>query len=388
MMRREASSRLFVIAGEPSGDQLGARFIDAIRNVQSETVEIGGVGGPKMAKLGVKSPIDIRPLSVLGLVDGLLAYPNVRKLVAATVAQVVLFKPDLVVLIDSWGFTLRVAHQIRKILPDTILVKYVGPQVFATRPGRAKVTAETYDHLLTIHSFDGKYFKSEGLDTTFVGNPAISAVQKVDDQAFQQKYNPAGQPVLSAFFGSRPGEIKFLMEPFLRAIEQIKSNHPDLVVVAPLSDNIAIMVRSLVAHEPRLQDIILLDEAEKSVVFTASTLALACSGTVTLELANAGVPMVIGYRLSPVSGYLMEKFVFKAQFANLINLAANQEIIPEFLSSKCTGPALAKALGLLLNDPKLRGHQQKAAQKTLIKMQSTKGNVSQVAAKKVLELMD
>ncbi len=387
MMRSDPPPRLFVIAGEPSGDQLGARLIEAIRDIQLEPIEIAGVGGPKMAKLDVKSPIDIRPLSVLGLVDGLRAYPNVRKLVAATVAQVVSFKPDLVVLIDSWGFTLRVARQIRKMLPDTILVKYVGPQVFATRPGRAKVTAQTYDHLLTIHSFESKYFEAEGLGTTFVGNPAISKYHPADDQAFQQKYNPDGRTVVSVFFGSRPSEIKFLMEPFLSAIGKIKANHPDVVVVAPLSDNIATMVRSMAAQDRRLQDIVLLDEVEKSVVFVASDLALACSGTVTLELTNAGVPMVIGYRLSPVSGYLMEKFVFKAPFANLINLAASQEIIPEFLSSRCTGPALAEALNLLLQDPKCRGQQQKLTQKILAKMRSTDGNVSQVAAKKVLGLL-
>ena len=166
--------KIMLVAAEASGDVLGAGLAQALKHRLGADVAFVGVGGPKMKAQGMDSPFDIAELSIFGLVDGLKAYGLVRRRVADTVALAVASRPDAIVLIDSWGFTIRVAKAIRAALPDVKLIKYVGPQVWASRPGRAKVLARTVDHLLALHSFDAPWFEREGLATTVVGRPSRS----------------------------------------------------------------------------------------------------------------------------------------------------------------------------------------------------------------------
>ena len=390
MTQRRAgfSHKIFIIAAESSGDQLGSYLIEALKQQSKGPLEINGVGGSKMAAMGVSSPIDVRPLAVIGPLDGLLAYQKVRRLVSQTVQQVIDADPEVVVLIDSWGFTIRVAKEIRKHLPSCKLVKYVAPQVFATRPGRAKTTAQVYDHLLTIHSFDSHFFEAEGLEATFVGNSALFASQAGNSRNISSEFNPKRKMVLSVFFGSRLAEIKQLYRPFLDAIDIVKSTFPDLLVVSPLADSVATEIRALAITDPRLQEIILLDETRKFDVFQASEIALACSGTITLELANAGVPTVVGYRIGGVLGYPLQKLLFKAPFASLINLAADEAVFAEYLTRDCTGSNLAQGLMELLQNQDLRKTKQKKLQSTVKKMRGTSHNPSVAAAVAVLEMIN
>ncbi len=389
MSRRDKDNlnRVFVVAAESSGDQLGAYLIDALREQSVEPLDIRGVGGGKMAAIGVSSPVDIRPLAVMGIVDGLLAYHKVKELVQQTVQEIVRAKPQIVILIDSWGFTIRVAKQIRKHLPECKLVKYVAPQVFATRPGRAKTTAMVYDHLLTIHSFDHSFFEEQGLDTTFVGNPALFSDNKHAHTKTEFPFNPDNKTVLSVFFGSRSAEIRQLHKHFLDALDLVREEFPDLLVVSPLSDSVATEVRALAMTDSRLQDIILLEEHQKRDVFKASRLALACSGTITLELANAKVPSVVGYRLGGILGYPLQKLLFKAPFASLINLAAEEAVLPEYLTRECTGENLAKSLLELLQDDELYQRTQEKLKRTIDKMRGGVTSPSAAAAEKILSLL-
>ena len=166
--------KLMLVAAEASGDMLGAGLMRELQRQSPVPLTFCGVGGKRMAELGIKSPFDISELSILGLIEGLKAYKRVKARVADTVAQALREKPDAVVLIDSWGFTLRVAHGIRAALPDVPLIKYVGPQVWATRPGRARTLAQSVDLLLALHPMDAPYFEKEGLKTVVVGNPALN----------------------------------------------------------------------------------------------------------------------------------------------------------------------------------------------------------------------
>ncbi len=380
--------KICVIAGEPSGDLLGAKLADALREHAGASIEIIGIAGPKMAKKGIVSPIDIRPLSVFGIFDGIKAYPKIKSLIKKTVSYLNQSKPDLVVFIDSWGFTARVARAYRAINSNCIFVKYVGPQIFASRAKRAKTCAQIFDHLLSIHCFDVPLFEQEGLATSFVGNPALFAIKDGSKKRFLKKYGSNNQKILSVLFGSRRGEVPYLLPPFLGAIDILKKHHPDLLVVSPVSDALSTYIRAYAADEPRLQDVILLPESEKADAFAASDLALACSGTVTSELAARNIPMVVGYRLGPISSYIMKNFVFQARFANLINITGDKEIIPEFLGANCTARALANALETLLTDAKTRETQQREIRETIRAMRGGTTDPSHRAAKKILELLD
>jgi lipid-A-disaccharide synthase len=215
---------VMLVAAEASGDNLGAGLARALRARLGEGVRFIGVGGGKMAAEGVESPFNIAELSILGLFEALAAYPRVRRRVADTAALAAADRPDVAVLIDSWGFTLRVAHTLRRLYPDLPLVKYVGPQVWATRPGRAKTLARSVDHLLSIHAFDAPWFEKEGLPVTFVGNPALAGDFSGADPARLRAAIGAGpdDPILLVLPGSRPAEIKLVID---RKSTRLNSSH-------------------------------------------------------------------------------------------------------------------------------------------------------------------
>ena len=184
--------KIMLVAAEASGDALGAGLARALRGRLGDDVTFVGVGGLRMAEEGVVSPFDITDLSVLGWLEGLKAYGVVRRRVADTAALAAAERPDAVILIDSWGFTIRVAKAIRAVLPDTPLIKYVGPQVWASRPGRAKTLAASVDHLLALYAFDAPWFEREGLQTTVVGSQALHVdMDGADPAAFRASRGPA-----------------------------------------------------------------------------------------------------------------------------------------------------------------------------------------------------
>ncbi len=211
-----APLRVFVVAAEASGDRLGADLIRALRRREPQLIA-AGIGGHLMRAEGVESPFDIAELSVLGLVEGLKAYPRVVRRVEETVRHALAFSPDVVVLIDSWGFTLRVAKALRKAGSRARLIKYIGPQVWASRPGRAKTLAETVDHLICIYDVETPYYAPYGLPCTVCGNPVANAPAKQGDGArfrVEQNLTP-DTPLLLILFGSRPSEIKRLGDVFV-----------------------------------------------------------------------------------------------------------------------------------------------------------------------------
>ncbi|MEE9347277.1 MAG: lipid-A-disaccharide synthase [Robiginitomaculum sp.] len=354
---------LYIIAAERSGDQLGAQLIAHIK-ARDGAIKLSGIGGGSMAEQGIKSPFDIAPLSILGLFEGLKSYPTIMKLVKHAVADVMEHQPDMVVLIDSWGFMMRVAERLKKAGYGGTIVKYVAPQVWAMREGRTKVLARSVDHLLTIHSFDAPYFEREGLPVTYIGNPIFDTDYKAGNgAALRARYNiDKDAPILAVMFGSRRSEIERLSGPFADAIEILKKDIPNLVCVSALADNVATQIRAKAGEDLRLQDIILLEERDKLAVFDMASAALACSGTLTTQLACAGVPTVIGYRLSAATWAVAGR-LYKPDYVAIVNIAAKTELMPERIQNQCTGEKLAAALTPYLNNSELR----EAASKKLIK---------------------
>ena len=353
--------KVMLVAAEASGDALGAGLAKALKSRLGADVAFVGVGGPRMAEQGVASPFDIAELSILGWIEGLRAYGKVKARVAETAALAAREKPDAVVLIDSWGFTIRVAKAIRAAQPNVPLIKYVGPQVWASRPGRAKTLAGAVDHLLALYGFDAPWFEREGLPTTVVGSSALHVdMSHADGPAFRARRGIGPEAsLLLVLPGSRPSEINRMTPVFEATIARLKSADPGLEVAVVAAGTVAQDVAARVAAWPfRVH---LVDEAEKYDAMRAANAALATSGTVSTELALAGAPTVIAYRIDGLS-YLLMKRLVTAKHITLFNIAADRRIAPEFIQDEATPDALAKAVGRLLADPVAAAEQ--AAQQT------------------------
>ncbi|RYF93246.1 MAG: lipid-A-disaccharide synthase [Caulobacteraceae bacterium] len=376
-----------LVAAEASGDSLGAGLALALKARLGDGVRFVGVGGQKMAEQGVRSPFDIAQLSILGIIEGVRALPMVKRRVAETAALAAREKPDIAVLIDSWGFTLRVAHALRRLFPGMPLIKYVGPQVWASRPGRAKTLARSVDHLLSIHGFDAPWFEREGLAVTTVGNPTLIRDFSSADPARLRAHIGAGpaDPILLVLPGSRPAEIKHVFPHFEDAIRRLKAERPGLQIVLPLASTVADLVRDRVAAWPFPVHMIE-DPTLKDYAFVAGTVALACSGTVTTELALAGCPMVVAYRLGPVS-YRLAMLVFKSPWVTMFNIAAQEMVAPELLQTDCNGPMLAAAVAERLDDETLRQGQIEAQFDAVARMGRPQVDPAELAADAVLKLL-
>ena len=379
---------VMLVAAEASGDALGAELARALRRRLGEGgVRFVGVGGARMAEEGIVSPFDIGELSVLGLLEGLMAYRRVVARADQTAELAVREQPDIAVLIDSWGFTLRVARRLKRRLPSLPIIKYVAPQVWASRPGRARTLARTVDHLLAIHSFDAPYFEPHGLATTFVGNATLARdFSSADPAGLRAQLGVAADaPLLLVLPGSRPAEIARMTPPFADAVARLRRDRPDLAVVVAAANSVAEAVRQSLATYPPGVHLIEGDNARYDAMRAATT-ALACSGTVTTELGLAGCPMVVAYRIGAVT-YTLLKPLIKTPYASLINIAAGAEIAPEFIQARCTGQVLAAAVAERLDDPALRARQIAAQNAALDKMGRGLRDPSETAAEAVAAMI-
>ena len=384
---------IFIVAAEKSGDELGAGMVRQLRKQTSNDITISAIGGSALQAEGLTSAVDINPLSILGFVESLKSYPVIIERVAQTVEIIMNSGADAVVLIDSWGFMARVAKYLKKQGFTGLIIKYVAPQVWAMREGRAKLLAGLVDHLLTIHSFDAPYFTKYGLNTVYVGNPVFD--ENYDNgagAALREQYNiNDDDPVLAVLFGSRLSEIQRLAEPFADAVHILKQAIPNLTIVAPVSNTISEDVLAAAIQYPKLHDVILLGENRKLDCFAAADAAIACSGTVTSQLACAGVPTVVGYKLNGLT-YFIASRMFKPDYISIVNIAASQALMPEFMQDDCTGENLSTAALPYLQDKQKREEARKSLQAAVTKMRKGKSNCtnehsSTRAAKAVLEIL-
>ncbi len=377
---------VMLVAAEPSGDILGAGLARALKGRLGEGVRFVGVGGPRMAEAGVASPFDIRELSIVGWIEGLLAWRRVRRRVRDAVALARREQPDAAVLIDSWGYTIRVAQALREAMPDLPLIKYVGPQVWASRPQRAGVLARSVDHLLALYPFDAPWFEREGLPTTVVGSMALhKGFSDADRDGFRTRLGlGADDPLLLILPGSRPSEIRRMTPVFEQAAARLKAARPGLTVAVVAAESVAADVAAHVASWPFRAHLVA--EQDKRDAMVAADAALATSGTVANELALAGTPMVVAYRLDGLSYALVRRMV-TTPFVTLFNIAAGEMIAPEFLQDAATPEALAGALAPLLDDPRARADQ--AARQTAALAQLGVGgpDPSEAAAEAVLKVV-
>ncbi len=338
---------ILITAVEPSADRLGARLIEALR-LRLPGVRFVGVGGPEMAAQGLASAFDPAELAILGFFDAALRYPRVLARVREVAVLAQRERPDAAILIDAWGFSLRAARALRRVDPMMRIIKYVGPQIWATRPGRARTLAAAVDHLLTIHAFDAPLFEAAGLPTTFVGNPTLASTPATSAA-------PREPATLLVLPGSRSAEVRRLLPPFGEAVGKLRRSIPHLGVLVGAAESVEGEVRAGVERWNTPATIIV-GEAARLDAMRRATAALACSGTVTTELALAGCPMVVGYRLGPLT-FQVAKRLIRTPWITLINIAAGREIAPEFIQGDCTGARLAQALEALFSDPERAARQ-------------------------------
>jgi lipid-A-disaccharide synthase len=344
-----------LVATEASGDLIGAELARALRErLGPGGIRLVGVGGERMAAEGIVSPFPIADLSIVGVFDGLPALPKIHRRVDQTVELARRERPDAAVLIDSWGFSVRLASRLRRLRPRPALIKYVLPQVWASRPWRARAVARLFDRLLAINSFDAPLYARQGAALTFVGNPALARdFSRADGARLRTKIGAKpGDPLLLLLPGSRPSEVGRLMGPFEGAVEMLRQRRPNLEVAIAAAPSVAEDVRALNARWRRPAHLVEGDEGRFDAM-VAATAAIACSGTVTTELAMAGCPMIVAYKLGFFS-YPVARLLITTPWITLINIAAGASVVPELVQGNCAPEALAEEIAPLLDDVALR----------------------------------
>ena len=376
---------IYVLALEPSGDILGARLIDALRDQASESVSFSGVGGTAMKAAGLDSLFDPSDLAILGIFEVLPKARTVLRRVRDVLADIERIHPDVLVTIDSWGFTGRVHKALAKKNSTVKRVRYVAPQVWAWRPGRAKQLSGWIDHLLTLFPFEPPLFERHGLAATWVGHPVTETVFGGSSTRFRSENSlDADAQVLTVLPGSRKSEIHTLMPVFGQAIAQLADRLPEISVAIPTVAHVEAEVRAWAETLPIAAHVVVGSDARDDA-FAASSAALSASGTVTLELARAELPHAIAYKVNPFSAFVFRRLA-KTRYVNLINVLMGEEVVPECLQERCTAEVLSEVVYSLMESEPQRRKQLYAFHSALAQLSPGEVAPSDGAAKIILEL--
>jgi lipid-A-disaccharide synthase len=342
--------KVFIVAGEPSGDRLGGALMAGLKSLRPD-ITFEGIGGTDMAAEGLTSRFDMSELSVMGIAEVLPKYRSLMARINETAQAVVDAKPDVMITIDSPDFSLRVAKRVKAV--STIrTVHYVAPTVWAWRPGRAKKMAQFIDHVLALFPFEPPLMEAEGMACDFVGHPVVG--EKIashrEAAAFRQAHEIGDAPLLLVLPGSRRSEVARLSGVFGEAVAGFANTHPDARVVIPAAGPVAEAVIAQ-TKDWAVRPIVLDPRvgtragsaAMKRAAFAAADVALAASGTVSLELAAASLPMVIAYRMNWLSFRLIKAMAL-IDTVTLVNLVSDTRVVPEFLGPDCTPQKIAGGL--------------------------------------------
>ncbi|MCB9973520.1 MAG: lipid-A-disaccharide synthase [Rhodospirillales bacterium] len=353
--------KIFLIAGEESGDILGADLMEALKRADQATdFTFRGVGGSRMEAQGLVSLFPMRELSLMGIAEILPKVPHLLGRIRQTADAIEVFQPDILLTIDSPDFCFRVAKEVQKRCMNVpFKVHYVAPTVWAWRPGRAKKVAALYDAILCLFPFEPPYFEREGMKALFTGHPMSHLLKNIKTAPFLKKYDlPANALKVGVLFGSRDSEVARMGPVFVEAISRVfsacepasvsaKKNTSKLLIcptLPHLKDKVEDLIRGIEGEK-----IIITDPAEKYQAMVACDLAVATSGTVGLELSVLGVPHVIGYKMNPLT-YQIGKRLVTTRYAHLGNIILQKPVVPEFIQEECTAERISAALLDLRDD--------------------------------------
>lgn len=356
---RDPKRKIFLIATEESGDRLGSALMKVLRQRLGDGVQFVGVGGHTMAREGLETLFPIEELSIVGFAAVVQQLPKILRLIRQTTDAVLKAEPDALVIIDSPDFTHRVARRVRAKNPAIPVVDYVSPSVWAWRPGRARAMLGYVDHVLGLLPFEPEeYRKLGGPPCSYVGHPLIEQLRSLRPNADEKARRDAEPPVLLVLPGSRRSELRHHLDVFGATLGRLQAKGRAFELILPTMAHLEPTIREGVSTWP-VKPQIVVGEADKRAAFRIAHAALAKSGTVTLELALAGIPMVTAYRVGAVEAFILRRAV-KVSSVILANLVIGKDVIPEFLQEDCTPEKLAPALSELLTDSPLRRQQVEA----------------------------
>jgi lipid-A-disaccharide synthase len=379
------TKKIFLLSGEASGDALGAKLMDATKELDHD-VSFYGIGGEKMEELGLESLFPMSELSLLGFVEIIPHIPHLLRRIEETVNYIERINPDIIITIDAPAFNFRVVKKLKERGNNTKLVHYVAPSVWAYKPKRAEKIANLYDHLLALLPFEPQYFEKVGLNSTFVGHPIIEdKLIGGDGVLFRQKngiYKNAN--VVYLMPGSRESEIKRLLPIFSEALSILNETTENLhAIILSGKGFFEEIEKTFKNHE--VATTIITKKDDKPNALAASDIGLVKSGTGTLELALANIPMVVTYKVNPLSAWALRRMI-KVPYVNLINILLNAPVIPELLQEDCNPEYLAAAISSLLDNKDARRNQLINTQQAM-QMLSAGSRPSHKAAETILKLI-
>jgi lipid-A-disaccharide synthase len=379
--------RVALVAGEHSGDQLGFKLMRALKEARAGDIAFSGVGGDAMGAEGLTSLFPMSDVAVMGILPVLARLPTLLARIHETAQAIVAASPDVLVIIDSPDFTHRVARRVRAALPKLPIVDYVSPSVWAWRPGRARAMRAYVDCVLALLPFEPEaYRRLSGPRCVYVGHPLIERLDELRPNAGEARDRASAPPLIVALPGSRRSEVTRLMADFGGALARLRLSVGPVSVVLPTLPHIEGEVRALAARWPEPVTIVVGEKAKYSA-FRAARASLAASGTATLELALAGVPMVGAYKVSLIEEQL--KYLIKVPSILLPNLILGERAIPEKLQKDCSPASLGAALGEIVRDGPARSRQLEALSRLDLLMALPDGGAPSVhAAHAVLETIE
>jgi len=367
--------KIFILTGEASGDKLASEVIINLKKINPE-VNYLSVGGENLKKLGVKTIYDLKEITFLGFTNVILNFFKIKKRINDTVKAINNFQPDILFTVDSPDFTLRVAERVKKENPEIKTIHYVAPQVWVWRKGRVKKIKKFIDHILLLFNFEKPYFDKENMSNEFVGHPLLD--HKIESAIDINQILGKNKALISIFSGSRHSEIIMLTPILIEFIKLMNKKYNDLTFVFHSTKEYLSLVQSYLKKNNLKNCEVISDNKIKNYILKKSIFAVAKSGTVSLEICNAKIPSIILYKMGLIN-YLIIKMLVKIKFANIINIAANKEIIPELIQSDCNPKKIFEYVSKYLDNPEKLDEQVKSTQ-SILKNFKTNKSASNLAA--------
>jgi lipid-A-disaccharide synthase len=353
--------KIFVLTGEPSGDKLAATVISRLKLLNPE-IQYLSVGGTHLKNLGIKSIYDLKEITYLGFTSVLFNIFKIKSKINKTVDEIIKFKPDILLSVDSPDFTLRVAEKVKSKNNDIKTVHYVAPQVWIWRKNRVKKIKKFIDHILLLFEFEKKYFEVENIKNTFVGHPLIE--HKNSNKIFIGNMLPKNKKIISLFPGSRKSEINILLPILLDFIKLMNKKYKNYFFYFHSTEESKSFILETVKNLNFENIDIIADENIKSKILSRSIFAVSKSGTVSLQICNFKIPSIIIYKLSFIN-FMIFKMLVNVKFANIINIINNREVIPELLQKDCNAGEIYRSVVYFLKNPDLIKKQVAECSKTL-----------------------
>ena len=362
--------KIFILTGETSGDKLASKVISKLKNL-NPNIDYLSVGGEYLKALGIKSLYDLKEVTYLGFTKVLLNIFKIKKKINETVDKIIEFNPDILFSVDSPDFTLRVVKKVKKLKPNIKTIHFVAPKVYVWREHRVKHLKSFLDHILLLFPFEKKYFDKENINSTFTGHPLLEEQEKskIDLSQIIKK----DKKVFSIYPGSRLSEINILVPILFGFIKLMNEKYTDMFFIFHSTSQYRQLMKNLLAKVGFKNCEVISDEKIKSHVLKQSMFAVAKSGTISLEICNAKIPSIIIYKMNSINFFIIKTLV-KVKFANIINIVADEEIIPELLQSRCNSKSIFNTVDGLLKNQQALGRQVYKTQEIISKFRTNKSS--------------